>query len=217
MTNIYNDLSLYINSLNSRGMLLLYKNTDELAFLRKWISKKADKNAEKAPIDSELKNDSLSLMVKNCVKCGKVDNKKSGSGTGENGIMILLNTPATISRNEIEKLKENSRELLVKMLGAINIDLKKCYITNLIKCDADNSYKSPGLMLKNCEPILLREILEFKPQIIIVMGDDIPVKKIINENKNISWHKIEHPLSLIKKPELKKSAWVILQNIKKII
>jgi uracil-DNA glycosylase family 4 len=213
----YTDLSSYFNSMNSRGMLLLYRNTDELTFLRKWISEKVDVNAEKVCINSALKNESLSFMVKNCVKCGKVDNKKSGYGTGENGIMILLNTPATISRSEIEKLKENSKDLLVKMVGAINIDLKKCYITNLIKCEADISFKRPGLMLKNCEPILLREILEFKPRIVIVMGDDIPVKKLINENKNISWHKIEHPLSLIKKPELKKSAWAILQNIEKII
>ena len=58
---------------------------------------------------------------------------------------------------------------------------------------------------------------EFKPYIIIVMGDDIPIKKMINENKNINWYKIEHPLSLLKNPELKKSAWIVLQKIEKII
>jgi uracil-DNA glycosylase family 4 len=211
------DLSSYFNSLNSRGMLLLYRNADELTFLKKWISEKPDSKIERTARDSVLKHESLSEIVKHCVKCGKVENKKSGFGTGENSIMILLNTPAGISRSEREKLKDNSKDLLMKMLGAINVDLKKCYITNLIKCDAENSFKTPGLMLKNCEPILLREILELNPRIIIVMGDDIPIKKIINENKNINWHKIEHPLSLIKNPELKKSAWAILQKIQKII
>lgn len=196
-------------------MLLLYRDADELAFLKKWISEKAGTNTEKAGLISPPKNDSLIEMVNKCVKCGNVENKKAGFGTGENGILILLNTPAGISRSERDKLKESSKDLLMKMLGAINLDLKKCYITNLIKCDAENSYKRPGLMLKNCELILQREMREFKPHIIIVMGDDIPIKKMINENKNINWYTIEHPLSLIKNPELKKSAWTVLQKIKK--
>ncbi len=213
----YTDLSSYLNSINSRGMLLLYRDADELAFLKKWISEKAGTNTEKAGLISPPKNDSLIEMVNKCVKCGNVENKKTGFGTGENGIMILLNTPAGISRSERDKLKESSKDLLMKMLGAINLDLKKCYITNLIKCDAENSFKRPGLMLKNCELILQREMREFKPRIIIVMGDDIPIKKMINENKNINWYTIEHPLSLIKNPELKKSAWTVLQKIEKII
>jgi hypothetical protein len=49
------------------------------------------------------------------------------------------------------------------------------------------------------------------------MGDDIPIRKIIIENKNISWHKIDHPLTLIKNPDLKRSAWTELQKIKIII
>jgi uracil-DNA glycosylase family 4 len=217
MNNIYTDLSLYINSLNSQGNVLLYRNNDELSFLKKWISEKENVNSARNNLDPSLINDTLLDTIKNCIKCGNVQNKKYGFGNCENGIMILLNTPAGISNYEREKLKESSRELLNKMLGAIKIDLKKCYTTNLIKCEADNSFKRPGLMLKNCEPILFGEIAEFKPQIIIVMGDDIPIRKIINENKNISWHKINHPLTLIKNPDLKKSAWTILQKIEKII
>lgn len=217
MNSIYTDLSSYINSLNSRRMLLLYRGGEELAFLKKWIQEQADTNTENAVTDSNPENDSLSDMVKKCVRCGNVENKKPGFGSGENGIMILLNTPAGISRSEREKLNTDSKELLAKMLGAINIDLKKCYITNLIKCEAENSFKRPGLMLKNCELILQREIKEYHPHIVIVMGDDLPVKKMINEKKDINWHRIEHPLILLKKPELKKSAWITLQKIEKII
>ncbi|MBN2401533.1 MAG: hypothetical protein JXN64_03960 [Spirochaetes bacterium] len=217
MNSIYTDLSSYINSLNSRRMLLLYRDGEELAFLKKWIQEQAYTNTENAVTDSNPENDSLSDMVKKCVRCGNVENKKSGFGSGENGIMILLNTPAGISRSEREKLNTDSKELLAKMLGAINIDLKKCYITNLIKCEAENSFKRPGLMLKNCELILQREIKEYHPRIVIVMGDDLPVKKMINEKKDINWHRIEHPLILLKKPELKKSAWITLQKIENII
>ena len=197
-------------------MLILYRNDEELSFLKNWNPGKTAAIIESADA-LEPKDDSLQIIVKHCVKCGNVENKKAGVGTCENGIMIILNTPANISRIEREKLKDNSKDLLVKMLGAINVDFKQCYITNLIKCEAENSFKMPGLMLKNCEPILLREIKEYNPRIIIVMGDDIPIKKLLNEHKNISWHKIEHPVSLLKNPELKKPAWAILQKIQKIL
>ncbi len=217
MNNIYSDLLLYINSLSSQGMLLLHRGNDELVFLKNWLwGKEKIKPGGNCPNPASL-DDTLPEMVKNCKKCGNVANKKFGFGTGENGIMILFNTPTGISNNEREKLKESSKELLIRMLEAIKIDLKKCYTTNLIKCDADSSFKRPGLMLKNCEPILLREISEHKPRVLIVMGDDIPVKKLMNENKKINWHRIDHPLTLIKNPELKKSAWAELQKIAKLI
>ncbi|MFH0977024.1 MAG: uracil-DNA glycosylase family protein [Spirochaetota bacterium] len=214
MNSIYTDLVSYIASHAERGTFLPYRGEEELAFLTDWISAA---NNEKAEMPQAPSVDSLSEMLRKCVKCGKVENKKAGFGTGENSTMILLNTPAGISITERDKLKDESKELLRKMMAAIHVDIAKCYITNLIKCDSDNSFNRPGVMLKNCEPILLREIAEYKPNIIIVLGDDMPVRKMINENKSISWHKIDHPLNLIKKPELKKSAWTTLQKIETII
>jgi uracil-DNA glycosylase family 4 len=215
MNSIYTDLVSYINSHEERGTLLLYRGEDELAFLKKWVSSQYATNQEGK--EETRQDDSLAGMLKRCVKCGKVENKKAGFGTGENSIMILLNMPASISRTEKDKLKDESKELLRKMMAAIHVDISKCYITNLIKCDSDTSFNRPGILLKNCEPILLREIAEYKPDIIIVMGDDLPLRKMMNENKSISWHKIDHPLNLIKKPELKKSAWTTLQKIEIII
>ena len=217
MSYNYSDLSSYFKLTDSRGMLVPYRNEEELSFLKNWNPPKKTVITESAAVSPESKNDSLPDMVKHCVKCGNVENKKAGFGTCENGIMIIMNTPASISRIERERLKDNTRDILTKMLSAINVDFKKCYITNLIKCDAENSFKMPGLMLKNCETILIREIKEYNPRIIIVMGDDIPIKKMINETKNINWHKIEHPVSLIKNPELKKPAWATLQKIQKLL
>ena len=102
--------------------------------------------------------------------------------------------------------------LLRKMMEAIEIELEKCYITNLIKCEVKDSLTRPGLMFKNCEPILKKEIYKFKPKTIIVMVDDTPIKKIINENIKINYYNMDHPVTLIKTPKLKRTAWEVLQK-----
>jgi uracil-DNA glycosylase family 4 len=217
MNNIYFKLSKYIKAMDIAGRLLLYKDNEELSFLKEWIKSGSFTNEggnssfERSPDNEETLPD----VIKNCKKCRNVGQKKQGWGTGRNGLLIIMNTPVNISRMEREEITDPSKELLKKMIKAINIDLNECYITNLIKCEAENSVERPGSMLKNCMPILIREIQEFDPSIIIIMGDSLPVKKIINEYSSRKWFQIEHPVSLIKNRELKRSAWATLQKVMK--
>ncbi len=213
MNNFYAGLSDYIKSHNPNERLLLFRGDEELNFLKQWISFKEEPVKASEPIS----DNSLPGIVKNCIKCGHVENKKMGFGTGKNRIMIILNTPSAVSRVDIDRLRDESKELLKKMLGAISVDIKDCYITNLIKCEAGTSLNRPGLMLKNCEFILKREIQEYDPFYIIVMGDDISVKRMINGKISIKLYKIEHPITLLKNPALKKTAWAILQLIQNAI
>lgn len=213
MNSLYGEFSLLLKSMETGFTQLLYRGEDELAFLTDWLNKKNETvETEKPAADTSIRG-----VIGKCAKCSDIKNKKFGFGTGENGIMIILNMPLNISTVERDKLKDASKELLKKMMAAINIELGKCYITNLIKCDTENSLNRPGLMLKNCEPILHREIQEINPRIVIVMGDDIAIKSLIKGNSGRSWHTIEHPITLIKNPKLKQSAWTILQKISNLI
>jgi uracil-DNA glycosylase family 4 len=189
---------------------LLYKNDDELVFLKEWLLRKSDHKEEKEP---NADKEPLQIIVKNCSRCGKIDAKRYGWGTGRNSIMIIMNTPVNISMADREDLKEQSKELLKNMIKAINVDLRDCYVTNLIKCEVETFTKGPGFMLKNCLPILKRELSEYNPNIVIIMGDSLPIKRLVNENSNRKWFSVDHPIALIKNKGLKKSAWVTLQKI----
>lgn len=209
MKDVYRELSLYINAMNAKRRLLLFKGEDESIFLKEWINgKKASDIGERAFVDETIRE-----MTKNCTKCKNVHDKKLGHGSGDNGIMIILNISKSISNVERRIQDSESTDLLKRMIKAIDIDIDNCYTTNLIKCESRDSLMRPSLMFKNCNHILRREIQEVNPKVVIVMGDDNPLKKMVNEYNTISWHQIEHPLTLLKKPELKKSAWETLKAV----
>jgi uracil-DNA glycosylase family 4 len=211
VNNIYNQLVSYFRNQNSRGRLLIYRNEEELSFLHKWIRSEKKEKFEKLP---DNKNISLQDILKSCTKCGNALNKRPGWGSGMNGIMIIINTPLNISLFERNQLKDKSKELLVNMLKAINLNITECYVTNMIKCETEGASCTPGIMLKNCTYILTKEINKYDPNIIIIMGDDIAIKRIIDDNNTRNWFRIEHPLNILKNTNLKRKAWETLQKIK---
>ncbi len=212
MSNYFSELATHLKSADIGARLLLYRNSEELDFLKEWLLKKNVQSEKEA---NTTDNTSLAAIIKNCKNCGITETKRYGWGKGTNGIMIILNQPSNISAAEKNELKEKSRKMLKNMMKAINVNIEDCYISSLVKCESENFMSTPGLMLKNCSPILLREIREINPKIIIIMGDSLPAKKIMNENPDKNWYNVDHPIAMIKKPELKKPTWATLQKLMK--
>jgi DNA polymerase len=185
--------------------ILLYNGDKELKNLFEIINTKAKTESPDTLINS------FDLLFSKCKKCPDVISKKPPFGSGSNKVMIILNMPRMINREEITKLKSESDVLLRKMILAIDLELSECYITNIIKCETNSILNKPSDMLKNCLHILESEIDFIKPNLGIVMGDILPLQKIVNSRKDITWFNIEHPVSLIKNPELKRSAWTTLK------
>lgn len=67
--------------------------------------------------------------------------------------------------------------------------------------------------MKNCEPIITREIEIIRPLVVIVFGDIIPLQRTIKESRDIFWYNIDHPITIIKNPELKRPAWNTLKLV----
>ena len=189
--------------------ILVYNGDKELKSLFEIINTKIKTESTDTLINS------FDLLFSKCNKCPDIVSKKSPFGSGSNKVMIILNMPRLINREEITKLKAESDELLRKMISAIKLDLKECYITNIIKCETGSILNKPSDMLKNCLHILESEIDFIKPNLVIVMGDILSLQKIVNSRKEITWFNIEHPISLIKNPELKRSAWATLKLVSK--
>ncbi|MDY6935948.1 MAG: uracil-DNA glycosylase family protein [Spirochaetota bacterium] len=207
----YRSLSTYIKRLNKERKLILHRCPDELSFIKKWIE---DKTGLEIQNNDDLENLSLRDIILKCTKCNNIINRMPPYGSGENGIMIIENPPRLVSSIERKSLVVESKELLRKMLKAIDVDINSCYITSIIKCESSDSFCTPSLMFRNCDRILKREILYFDPQIIIVMGEYVPLMDIIKENSRIFWKGIEHPMILLRHTELKRNSWEILKQVR---
>ena len=210
MKEEYRKLSLYVKDQNVKRRLILFRGEEELCYLKEWMKRGL---GDIDGYEDEFENISIREIIENCRRCNEVREKRIGSGSGENSIMNILNAPRLISKIDKKSLEFKSFELLRKMLKSIDADLDSCYTTNLIKCETD-SLNKPSLMFKNCERILKKEILSIRPRIIIVMGDSIPLRNIIKENRDIFWKSIDHPMTLIHNPERKRNAWEALKHVK---
>ncbi|MCX7677646.1 MAG: hypothetical protein N2316_00340 [Spirochaetes bacterium] len=210
MNEIFNEILQYLKYHQLRGRIILHKNQQELEFLTRWIHG-TEPSACNPP---RAKN--LAAEIASCTRCGNALGKKRSFGTGENGVMVILNAPRLITPEEKRMLKSEAVDLTKKMLGAIHLEAEKCYITNIIKCDPDVDVK-PSSMYKNCAPFLEEEFKRISPHTVIVMGHIVPLKKFIDSSKNTKWFNIEHPITILKNVELKKGAWITLKEVKKHI
>lgn len=205
--DIHTTLALILKESGDDGVVL-FKNIDELQYLKRYI--KGEREVPRQVL-SALTPDSL---IKNCSRCRDVVERKNAYGSGENGVMIILNAPRMANRAELRIHRAESTELLKKMVGAIGLELHQCYVTNLIKCESSDSFIKPSDMLKNCLDILKQEIEIINPKISIVMGEIIPLQSVIKSVKGITWYNTEHTISLIKNPALKRPAWETLKTVR---
>ena len=195
--------------------LVICRNESEAAFLNSWIShsqSKQDFPPTHAGAKNMMEQADLNSFIKDCSKCGASQEKKIGIGSGKNGVMIILYAPKLVGKMEMQFYKKDSADMLKRITASMNLSFGDCYITNMIKCESDDPFMKPSVMASNCLSVLEAELALVKPKLALVMGDIRPLQKIVN-NSEILWFAFEHPISMLKNPDLKKSAW---ETIKKI-
>lgn len=207
MDDIRKTIAHYVQHAAARGKIIRFRNQQERDALLLWISQEHH-HPQQTPSPA-----GLSEKIISCNLCGSGLSKKSGYGTGKNGVMVILNAPRLISPEEKRMLKSEAVDLMKKMLVAIGLEPENCYITNIIKCDPDVAVR-PSDMYKNCAAFLHEEFNSAKPHTVIVMGQIIPLKKLIDTSKDVKWFNIDHPVTILKNPEMKKGAWNTLKEVK---
>jgi len=184
---------------------LVLAYTDEISYL-------SNRKNVAATVELNTLQEKVQHAVAQCNKCTTTEKNTIHGGDASSGIMIILNPPSMLSSVEKKVLQPEVDEMLTKMMKAIHVDVKSCYITNMIKCESQREL--PGTMFSHCQSLLSKEIELVKPLIIIVMGEMRPLQKIVKNSSGIQWFNIEHPITLIKNPELKKPAWNTLKLVK---
>ncbi|MCM1002088.1 uracil-DNA glycosylase [Wolbachia pipientis] len=122
--------------------------------------------------------------------------------------------------------------LLDKMLGAINLDRTKVYISNTVFWRPPGNRKPTDLELDMCRPFVEKHIALVSPQILILVGG-IACYSLLDNTKTISTlrgrfhtytnqylsHSITtaaifHPAYLLRQPAQKRLAWEDLKKIR---
>ncbi|MCB2181036.1 MAG: uracil-DNA glycosylase [Desulfobulbaceae bacterium] len=167
-----------------------------------------------------------------CRRCGldQTDGQKIlGEGKEITGLplFIVCDLPEDSELNSQLPIAGEPRELLIKMLAAINLSLNDVYLTNTIKCKCSTGEPAAGAETATCFSYLQRQIEILKPKIICTMGPNA-TQTLLKTKKNIfskrgKFHTFLdiplmptlHPAFLLKHPEMKKGSWHDLQMIQK--
>ena len=75
--------------------------------------------------------------------------------------------------------------LLNKMMAAIRVPLRDCYVCNVIKCIPPGERNFSIEEIEDCRPFLMRQILVVRPRIIVAFGA-LAAQTLLRTQRNIS-------------------------------
>tara|TARA_B100001057_G_scaffold197212_1_gene197919 strand:- start:57 stop:776 length:720 start_codon:yes stop_codon:yes gene_type:complete len=188
-------------------------------------------NQSKIELLSNLKNQISS--IENCNLKNNSKNLVMGDGDINSPIVLIGETPGKIEDSSGLAFQGDVGSLLKKMLFAINIKIKKVYLTYSINFRPPEDRKPTTQEIKRYSVFLKKHISIINPKIIILMGSTA-MEALIGSTSRISsergkWKEIIlkdktfpllitfSPSYLIRFPENKKYAWEDLKKIKQKI
>lgn len=163
-----------------------------------------------------------------CTRCALHQGRSRilfGSGNEEADLFLIGEWPNSRDDAEGVLFSGPQGDLLARMLQAINLDMEQVYITNIVKCRASED-KPPAVgEIKSCLPFLIEQIESVNPKVICAMGP-LAVQTMLRSRQSMvrlrgRWQQFNgialmptfHPSYLLKNPEMKKAAWLDLQQI----
>ena len=188
-------------------------------------------NQSKIELLSNLKNQISS--IENCNLKNNSKNLVMGDGDINSPIVLIGETPGKIEDSSGLAFQGDVGSLLKKMLFAINIKIKKVYLTYSINFRPPEDRKPTTQEIKRYSVFLKKHISIINPKIIILMGSTA-MEALIGSTSRISsergkWKEIIlkdktfpllitfSPSYLIRFPENKKYSWEDLKKIKQKI
>ena len=148
-----------------------------------------------------------------------------GAGSPKAALLIVGDAPSLEDEANGTPFTGEAGELLTKMLKAIGLSREEVYLTTLVKCRAPGQAQSTPERVKSCLPNLLAQIEAVEPKILCTMGQ-LAAQTLLRTTTPLvrlrgrfhSWQQIPlmptfDPAFLIKNPEMKRAAWIDLQQI----
>ena len=110
-------------------------------------------------------------------------------------------------------------KLLDKILEAINLNRKKVFILNVLKCRPPENRDPKPQEILECEPYLKKQLQLINPKLIVALGriaamtllrtkDSLTnMRNKIHKYENIDLIVTYHPAALLRNPNFKKPTW----------
>ena len=170
------------------------------------------------------------LNIKNCSLKSNATNMVFGDGNPKSKIMLIGEAPGANEDEEGLPFVGRAGALLDKMLGAINLDRKKVYISNIINYRPPDNRRPTDEEIKRYLPFITKHIEIINPKILVLLGSTAMNALIGNEvviskmrgkwiekkfgNCKVSVIITFHPAFLMRQPAQKKMAWIDLKMIR---
>lgn len=156
-----------------------------------------------------------------------------GEGNPQARLMLIGEGPGIDDVQSQMPFQGQAGLLLTKMIAAINLARSECYICNVIKCIPPGERNFSVEEIEDCRPILLRQILAVRPQVIIAFGalaaqTLLRSKKTISELRGRTYllrlndHEVMvvpafNPAYLLRVAEKKREAWEDLKLVRDLL
>ena len=160
--------------------------------------------------------------IRDCSRCGFSINRKgviAGWGSPHADLMFAVDAPSEESLNSGEPLTGEARDLLHKIIRAIDVDPADVFITNAVKCCASDKRKPSADEIETCRSWLLSQIGVIDPLVVVPLGSTA-AQGILSTTETISTlrgrvHHLGkypvmptfHPEYLLHNPRAKSDVW----------
>ncbi len=137
---------------------------------------------------SILTMDELSDAIRNCQKCPLAQTRnKAVPGEGDYNSVVMLVGEAPGGDEDLygRPFIGKAGQLLTRILDSVQINRKKVFITNIVKCRPPGNRNPNKSEVNTCLPFLESQIALINPKIIVTLGS-IPTKFLLDVEEPIS-------------------------------
>ena len=166
--------------------------------------------------------DSFYNEIKDCTKCSLSKSRTKfvfGVGNPNADIVIVGEAPGKNEDLQGEPFVGRGGKLLDKILESINLNRKKVFILNVLKCRPPENRDPKPQEILECEPYLKKQLQLINPKLIVALGriaaitllrtkDSLTnMRNKIHKYENIDLIVTYHPAALLRNPNFKKPTW----------
>ncbi len=203
---------------------LIYNNNAINRYKKDIFQISADKASSLEKLKKSIQN------IKNCSLKDGATNIVFSDGNPKSRIMLIGEAPGANEDEEGLPFVGRAGALLDKMLGAIDLDRKKVYISNIINHRPPDNRRPTDDEIKRYLPFITKHIEIINPKILVLLGSTAMNALIGNEvviskmrgkwiEKKFGYCKTSviitfHPAFLMRQPAQKKMAWIDLKMIR---
>jgi uracil-DNA glycosylase family 4 len=182
--------------------------------------------------DWEAQLDAVRREAKVCVQCPLHETRTHvvfESGSGAVPLVFVGEAPGADEDAQGEAFVGRAGQLLTKIIAAIGLDRGDVYICNVLKCRPPGNRNPLPVEIQTCSPYLERQIDILRPRVIctlglfasqLLLGTTAPIGQLrgrVFRYRDVPLLPTYHPAALLRNPNLKRTVWEDVQQLRKVL